>query len=97
MLGAFSRHILKGMKRADTTSSDPDLLTSAFEGGAKATLIVLNRSTEAQTIDTQWPGQHWTQIERTSPSAENEVSNSLPTAIVIQPGEIVTLSTFTAN
>ncbi|HEX9199632.1 MAG TPA: glycoside hydrolase family 30 beta sandwich domain-containing protein [Acidobacteriaceae bacterium] len=96
-LGAFSRHILKGMKRVETVSSNADLLTSAFEDGSKATLIVLNRSTEPQKIDVQWAGRRWTEIERTSLASENETSASLPKNIVVQPGEIVTLSTFAAN
>ena len=97
MLGAFSRHILKGMKRVETESTNPDLLTSAFENGAKATVIVLNRSTEPQKLDVQWAGRRWTEVERTSLYAENETSASLPAEIVVQPGEIVTLSTFAAN
>jgi O-glycosyl hydrolase len=96
-LGAFSRHIIKGMKRVETESSNPDLLTSAFVDGTKATLIALNRSTEPQKLNVQWAGQHWTQLERTSLYSENATSTSLPTEIIVQPGEIVTLSTFAAN
>ena len=94
VLGAFSRHILKGMKRVEATSSNPDLLTTAFEDGAKAALILLNRSTEPQKLDVQWMGRRWTEMERTSLSAENEAITSLPAEIVVQPGEIITLSTF---
>jgi hypothetical protein len=97
ILGAFSRHVMKGMKRVETASSNPDLLTSAFEDGSKATVIVLNRSTEPQKIDVQWAGRRWTEIERTSLTSENEASASLPKDIVVQPGEIVTLSTFAAK
>lgn len=96
-LGAFSRHVLKDMKRVETESSNTDLLTSAFAAGAKATMIVDNRSTEAQTLDVQWKGRRWTEIERTSLYSENETSTSVPADIVVQPGEIITLSTFTAN
>jgi O-glycosyl hydrolase len=94
MLGAFSRHVLKGMKRMEAASSNPDMLTAAFEDGAKATLIALNRSTEPQKLDVQWTGRRWAEIERTSLYLENEVSASTPAEIVVQPGEIVTLSTF---
>jgi len=96
-LGAFSRHVVKGMKRVDSASSNPDLLTSAFVGDAKATLIAVNRSTEPQKIDVQWAGQRWTEIERTSLYTENETSASVPDEVVVQPGEIVTLSSFAAN
>jgi O-glycosyl hydrolase len=96
-LGAFSRHVAKGMKRVDSASSNPDLLTSAFADGGKATLIVVNRSTEPQKLDVQWTGERWTEIERTNQYSENETSASVPAEIVVQPGEIVTLSTFAAN
>jgi len=97
VLGAFSRHVLKGMKRVEAKSSNPDLLTSAFEDGTKATLIVLNRSTETQKVDVQWAGRRWSEIERTSLYSENDASAALPAEIIVQPGEILTLSTFAAN
>jgi O-glycosyl hydrolase len=97
VLGAFSRHIVKGMKRVDAKSSNPDLLTAAFEDGGKASLVVLNRSTEAQRLDVQWTGKRWSEIERTSVNAENETSASVPNEVIVQPGEIVALSTFSAN
>jgi hypothetical protein len=96
-LGAFSRHVVKGMKRIDSSSSNADLLTSAFADGAKATLIVVNRSIEPQKLDVQWTGQRWTEIERTNQYSENETCASVPDEVVVQPGEIVTLSSFAAN
>jgi hypothetical protein len=97
VLGAFSRHVMKGMRRVDAASSNPDLLTAAFEDGAKASLIVLNRSTEPQTLAVAWTGREWKEIERTSLYAENQVSMMVPAAITVEPGEIVTLSTFAGN
>jgi hypothetical protein len=97
VLGAFSRHIVKGMKRVDTKGSNPDLLTSAFENGAKATLLVLNRSTEPQRLNMRWTGKQWREMEHTSLYSENETTTSLPAELVVQPGEILTLSTFAAN
>ncbi len=97
VLGAFSRHIAKGMQRVDTLSSNPDLLTAAFEQGAKASLIVLNRSTEPQELDVAWTRRKWTEIERTNLYAENHTSSHVPAQIIVEPGEIVTLSTFSAN
>lgn len=97
VLGAFSRHVVKGMRRVEAKASNPDLLTTAFEDGAKASLIVMNRSTEPEKLDVQWAGRRWSEIERTSLYSENETSASMPGEIVLQPGEIVTLSTFSAN
>jgi hypothetical protein len=97
VLGAFSRHIERGMKRVDAASSNPDLLTAAFESDSKASLVVLNRSTEPRKLDIQWTGRQWKEIERTSLSSENAVSPFEPDEIIVQPGEIVTLSTFAAN
>jgi hypothetical protein len=73
------------------------LLTTAFADGSKATLIVLNRSTEPQKLEVQWTGRRWIEIERTNQYAENEISPSVPNELVVQPGEIVTLSTFAAH
>ena len=97
VLGAFSRHVVKGMKRVEAKSSNPDLLTAAFEDGAKASLVVLNRSTQPQKLDLRWAGRQWTEIERTGSEAENETSASIPTSLTVQPGEIMVLSTFAAR
>jgi len=97
VLGAFSRHILKGMTRVSATSENTDLLTAAFEDPQHATLIVLNRSVMPQRLHVTWNGRRWAQIERTSQTEENAVSTSVPTEIVVQPGEIVTLSNFSVN
>ena len=96
VLGAFSRHVVKGMKRVEASASNPDLLTAAFDGAGKATVIVLNRSTEPQRLDVQWSGRKWSEMERTGLYWENQTTTSLPAEIMVQPGEIVTLSTYTA-
>lgn len=95
VLGAYSRHVLKGMQRVDATSANPDLLTAAFTDGARSSLIVLNRSTVAQRVRAEWNGVRWTQMERTSFYAENAVTDA-PGEVVVQPGEIVTLANFAA-
>lgn len=97
VLGAFSRHVEKGMRRVEANASNPDLLTAAFEDATKATVIVLNRSTEPQRLDVQWSGLKWSEIERTGLYLENEITTTLPAEIIVQPGEIVTLSTYTAH
>jgi hypothetical protein len=95
VLGAFSRHVLKGMRRIDSDSPDHDLLTAAFTDGTRNTLIVLNRSTSAQHLHLHWTGAHWTELERTNFYSEN-VDTTAPADVVIAPGEIVTLSNFSA-
>ena len=98
VLGAFSRHILRGMTRASASVDNPDLLTSAYtDGKDRSTLIVMNRSTSPQTLAIDWPQQRWAEIERTSPYLENAASQSVPPTTIIQPGEIVSLSTFPAK
>jgi O-glycosyl hydrolase len=93
VLGAFSRHILKGMHRVDAVSSDPGLLATAFTGSdGAATIVMLNRSTEPVRVMLHDATTAWAQIERTSPYLEN-VDSAVPSQIVIRPGEIVTLST----
>jgi O-glycosyl hydrolase len=97
VLGAYSRHVLKGMNRVEASSSDADLLTAAFTDGRRSSVIVLNRSTEARALNVQWAAQHWTQIEHTNQRQENVVSNSLPGQLIVQPGEILTLSNFSVD
>ena len=95
VLGAFSRHILKGMQRVDARSSDADLLTSAFRGpNGEATVVMLNRSTQPVHVDLNWAGVSWREMERTSQYQANAVS-AVPSQLFVQPGEIVTLSTIT--
>ncbi|GGH09062.1 hypothetical protein [Silvibacterium dinghuense] len=95
VLGAFSRHVPKGMHRVDASSSNPDLLTVAFTDGKRTTLIVLNRSTSTQQLHISWPDAHWTRLERTSFYSPN-LETAMPDALTIAPGEIVTLASFSA-
>jgi hypothetical protein len=96
VMGAFSRHVLKGMRRVDARTGNSDLLTAAFTDDKRDSLIVLNRSTEAQRLRVDWGGARWTRMERTSFYEEN-VETAVPREIVVQPGEIVTLSDFSAD
>jgi O-glycosyl hydrolase len=97
VLGAYSRHVLKGMTRVGSSSTNPDLLTAAFEDSNRASLVVLNRSTTPQRLKVEWEGKHWTQIERTSQTLENAVASTVPSDLIVQPGEILTLSNFAVN
>lgn len=92
VLGAYSRHVLRGMQRVAVASSDPDLLATAFRDSHNATLVVLNRSMQAKRLDVRWNGVQWRELERTSLYEQN-ADSAAPQQIVIQPGEIVTLST----
>jgi O-glycosyl hydrolase len=96
VLGAFSRHVLKGMLRVETQTQNGDLLTAAFSDGKRDSLIVLNRSTEAQRLRVDWSGVRWTRMERTSFYDEN-TETAAPSEIVVAPGEIVTLADFSAD
>ena len=96
VLGAFSRHVLKGMRRVETQTANDDLLTAGFTDGKRNSLIVLNRSTEAQRLRVDWNGVRWTRMERTSFYSEN-AETTASSEIVVQPGEIVTLADFSAD
>jgi O-glycosyl hydrolase len=100
VLGAYSRHILKGMVRVGAASTNPDLLVSAFDDGkGGSALVMLNRSVTPQHVSIHWTGREWQQAERTSPYLDN--ADSTPGAAsaqdqLIQPGEILTLTTAAA-
>lgn len=96
MLGAFSRHVLKGMRRVETQTGNSDLLTAGFTDGKRNSLIVLNRSTVTQRLRVDWNGVRWTRMERTSFYNEN-TETAVPSEIVVAPGEIVTLADFSAD
>ena len=96
MLGSFSRHILKGMRRVGAESPDPDLLATAFAGGGNETLVLINRSTTARNVAVKGANFPWAEIERTGLEEANAVS-AVPTDLSIQPGEIVVLSTIKAE
>jgi O-glycosyl hydrolase len=96
VLGAYSRHVLKGMRRVEAASGNADLLTAAFTDGTKSSLIVLNRSTEPQRLKVEWPGVRWTAMERTSFYDEN-AETAASGKVVVQPGEIVTLANFSVS
>jgi hypothetical protein len=96
VLGAYSRHILKGMNRIGVETGDPDLLATAFADGQNETLVVINRSTKARRLAIQGAAHSWSEIERTGLEEENAVS-PFRTDNVIQPGEIVVFSTIKAE
>jgi hypothetical protein len=96
VLGAFSRHIAKGMRRIGAESGDTDLLTTAYADGANETLIAINRSATARRLTVNGATQQWAEMERTGLEEENAVS-AVPQEVVIQPGEILVLSTIRAE
>jgi hypothetical protein len=89
VMGAFSRHVLKGMTRIEATPSNPDLLASAFTDGKQSTLILVNRSTSPQRLKLNWPATAFTHVEHTTQYSEN-VESAASTDLVVQPGEILT-------
>ncbi|HEX4156657.1 MAG TPA: hypothetical protein VHY48_13695 [Acidobacteriaceae bacterium] len=95
VLGAWSRHIRRGMTRITVHSSDPDILATAFTGDNNATMVIMNRSIHAQEIKVEWPGApHWRQLERTSTYLANQTTTlNADAPLLVQPGEIVTLTT----
>jgi O-glycosyl hydrolase len=96
VMGAFSRHIVKGMQRVSADASDPDLLTTAFADGQHETLVVINRSATARELTVQGANHPWAEMERTGLEEENAVS-TVPAEVVVEPGEIVVLSTIKAE
>jgi O-glycosyl hydrolase len=96
VMGAFSRHVLKGMQRIGVETGDPDLLATGFADGQNQTLLVVNRSATARKLTVQGANHPWTEIERTGLEEENAVS-AVPGEVVLEPGEIVVLSTVKAE
>jgi O-glycosyl hydrolase len=96
VLGAYSRHILKGMQRIAVETDDRDLLTTAFADGRNETLIMVNRGSVARKVVVEGAARPWAEMERTGLEEENAVF-VVPAEVVVQPGEIVVLSTVMAE
>jgi hypothetical protein len=96
VIGAYSRHIVKGMTRVGADSDDPELLTTAFANGQNETLVMVNRAATPRNVTVRAATRPWVEMERTGPEEENAVS-AVPAEIVVQPGEIVVLSTLKAE
>jgi hypothetical protein len=86
------------MKRVKATSSNADVLATAFHGaGGERTLILLNRSTAPQRVAVKWSGAAFRYLETASPRQENSVEPFPPPAetgreVLVAPGAIVTLT-----
>ena len=91
VFGAFSKHLSKGMRRVGATSSDDDLLVSAYSNAEKKTVILLNKGSSAKEIDLSGFGTI-SKMETVSPYEENQTTE-IPDSqrLVITPGSIVTL------
>jgi O-glycosyl hydrolase len=96
VMGAFSRHIVKGMERIEVSTGDPDLLATAFADAQNETLVVINRSATARKLSVQGATHPWAEMERTGLEEENTVV-AAPNEITVEPGEIVALSTIKAE
>ncbi len=93
VFGAYSRRIHRGMTRIGAESSRPDLLVSAFAGpSGEATVVLLNRSTQSQTVTLGAGAPAFRWIETADPYRENEVRAYASGAVAVEPGAVVTLT-----
>ncbi len=88
--GAFSRHILQGMKRVDVFEESSPLLVTAYTGKKNNTMVILNPTTKPVEFDIQWSDCRFKRMERTSSYLNHQYSD-VSDVVVIEPGEIVTL------
>jgi hypothetical protein len=65
-------------------------------GDGNETLVLVNRASMPRKIAIAGAARAWSEIERTGLEEVNAVS-AVPGALVIQPGEIVVLSTIKAE
>ena len=96
VLGAYSRHIRKGMQRIGATVEDNDLLTTAFADAQDETLVMVNRGTARRSVRVAGATHPWAEVERTGNEEEN-VLGPVPGEMVVNPGEMVVLSTVKAE
>jgi hypothetical protein len=93
VFGGFSRRVREGMERVDVRSGDSDLLAVAFTGqhDRMRTLILMNRDTAPVNVQMA-DGYKYKWMETASQYYRNKVSDQVPSALIIQPGEIITLT-----
>ncbi len=96
VLGAYSRHVLKGMQRVGVSTDENELLTTAFADAQNETLVVVNRGTAAVAVAVRGAAKQWMEMERVGLEEPNTVSD-VPAEVVVEPGEIVVLSTLKAE
>jgi hypothetical protein len=93
VFGAFSRRLREGMVRVEAESRDPDVLVTGYESaGGMRTVIVLNRSLTPREIRIEWPGAVFREVEIAGPYQANEVRAEIPAPLILQPGEIATVT-----
>ena len=95
-IGAYSRHILKGMQRIGVEIRRSRSACDRIRRRQNETLVVVNRSATARNLTVQGATLPWAEMERTGLEEENAVS-AVPSEVVIQPGEIVVFSTIKAE
>ena len=92
VMGAFSRHLPKGVQRIETVSDQNDLLVSAFENKLQKTLILMNRSNKPMSVTIDWSAARFKKIELTDPYNEN-VERPMENSRTVQigAGSLITL------
>ena len=98
--GAWSRRIKKGMWRVEASSTDPDLLVTAFRGKEGETVVLVNRSDKEITGTVPTGTGPYTYLERSSQYHQNRVEipgEDHQIELSILPGEIITLSSVELN
>lgn len=96
VFGAFSRHLLKGMKRVEVNNKNKDIFISAYQNQNQKTVIILNRSSRTQKIKLEWQGSAFNHCEITDTYSQNvevpisEIVNR-NNSIIIKGGQIITL------
>jgi O-glycosyl hydrolase len=94
VFGAFSRRLPEGMVRLTAEVAGDGLLATAYAGSkGERTVILINRSTAPVRVAIDWPGAKFAWRETAGPYNENTVEAAAAGDSIVQPGELVTLST----
>lgn len=93
VFGAYSRHLLKGMRREEATSDDSDLLVSAFGKGNGRTMILMNRSARKMSVSFDATGFREAEVtDQFSANRKASLSGLIKVGkLQLEPGQIITL------
>lgn len=92
VFGAFSRNLLKGFQRVEASSSDQDLLVTAYKKAEKNVVIILNRGMSAKEVNLKdLPKVSYIEIASAYQENTKQALRKSTNSLKIEPGSIITL------
>ncbi len=89
VFGSFSRHLPAGIKRVEASTSNENIMVSAYQKDNTITLVMLNKGNVPVEVKCNLQLDEFDYMELTNPYFQNE-QMEIPDSIVIEGGSIIT-------